>query len=530
MVWHILKKDWRLLWQFALTVVVTQFALAATDLQLGHFHRFDPAPRQLQLVLERLVYFGTACFIIALIHQDALVDVRKDWLVRPIRRRDLLASKLTFILLVIQVPLLVAELGEGLAAGFPFRHALSAALSENAVFLIGLTLPVLAIAVITRSLAQAIASSLAVLIVFSYGQFMLRNLAHGNGLTAGSAVEWVSDGLRMLVCLVGVTLVVVLQYFRRRTRSSTVMLGMVLALCLLVQLIPWKYAFRAQAMEHNDRAVSNLVSLRFTSSKSALPSSSIADPTAALRNADYSKRDGDMRIALPIEVAGMPEDSILRIDRAVVHLIPPDGTRPVPLEATATADSDVEITSGPETPTGSNIHAEPIKIRASVYRRWMNVPVSIAIDYSITLLETSSVHEIPAIEGDGRFPDAGWCKSALDEDEGRVEIEARCLQAGFIPQCATFLLVDPATGAHNPIVHGCRNDYSPWFGRYTPLSTISVSAANLRFRDPGAIVHYPVDASKIKNAKVVIRSYQPVAHFERLVTLSNIRIADWVSE
>lgn len=529
MIWHILKKDWRLLWQFALTLVVAQFALAAVDFQLGHFHRDDLTLRSFVLLLEVLVYFGAGCFIVALIHQDALVDVRKDWLVRPIRRRDLLASKITLILLVIQVPLLAAELGEGLATGFSFTNSLSAALSENMWFLIAFTVPVLALAVITRSMTQAIASFFSVFIVIICWEIALKGLTHGHtlGPTGGSPVQWVSDSLQLLVCLVGMTLLIALQYFRRRTRPTTVMFGLVVALCLVAQAIPWKYAFRAQTIGHNDRKIADLVLFRLDSSKSRSRGSSMGDSAPDLHNADYSKSDGAMRITLPIEVAGVPQNSILKIDRAVVRLIPQDGTRSVALEATDDSDP-VEIPSGPEIPNGSEVHSQPVKIRASAYRRWMNVPVSIVIDYSITMLELSSVHEIPAIGGEERFPDVGWCQSSLNENQ--VNVEARCLQVGFPPQCQTFLLVDPQTGAHNPIVHGCRNDYSPWFGRYKPLSTISVAAANLWFRDPDEIVHYPVDASRIKNAKVVIRSYQPAAHFERLVTLSNIWIADWASK
>jgi hypothetical protein len=46
-------------------------------------------------------YFGVATLIAALVHQDGLVGVRQDWLERPIRRRDLFAAKVLFVVLAV---------------------------------------------------------------------------------------------------------------------------------------------------------------------------------------------------------------------------------------------------------------------------------------------------------------------------------------------------------------------------------------------------------------------------------------------
>src|SRR5437867_3622807 len=91
------------------------------------------------------------------VHVDAIPGVRQDWLVRPIKRRDLLAAKLLFVILLVQGPILLTDFVGAAANGFPFAQSLSASLSHNVFWLATFYLPVLAFASLTRNFTEAVA-------------------------------------------------------------------------------------------------------------------------------------------------------------------------------------------------------------------------------------------------------------------------------------------------------------------------------------------------------------------------------------
>lgn len=161
MIRHILRKDFKLLWPFAAIIAAIPFVVITVDMHLGHFEREDAGLRSLLLLLEILFYAGGSGLILTLIHQDSLVGVKQDWLVRPIRRRDLLFAKLILILSLVQLPMLIAMTAEGMLDGFPLQHALLPALTESLWLLAAFTMPVLAIGSMTRSLTEALAAGVA---------------------------------------------------------------------------------------------------------------------------------------------------------------------------------------------------------------------------------------------------------------------------------------------------------------------------------------------------------------------------------
>jgi hypothetical protein len=131
MIWHIFKKDWRLLWLFAICCGALHFVLNATRLSLGRFYQarfalanldsssFLPGRRLfLGSGLPLIALLGSAFLIVAIVQQDAIPGLRQDWLVRPIWRRDLLVAKLVAVLVMVQAPIFLADLAEALATGF----------------------------------------------------------------------------------------------------------------------------------------------------------------------------------------------------------------------------------------------------------------------------------------------------------------------------------------------------------------------------------------------------------------------------
>ena len=57
-----------------------------------------------------LSYLASSFLIVAIVQQDAIPGVRQDWLVRPIRRRDLFLAKMLGVLLMALLPIFAADL------------------------------------------------------------------------------------------------------------------------------------------------------------------------------------------------------------------------------------------------------------------------------------------------------------------------------------------------------------------------------------------------------------------------------------
>jgi hypothetical protein len=49
------------------------------------------------------------------------------------------------------------------------------------------------------------------------------------------------------------------------------------------------------------------------------------------------------------------------------------------------------------------------------------------------------------------------------------------------------------------------------------------------FLDRTGLVHYPLDGSKIDRARLFLQTYEPDDHFNRRLTIHDIRLADFVA-
>jgi ABC-type transport system involved in multi-copper enzyme maturation permease subunit len=180
------------------------------------------------------MYFGVAVLIATLVHQDSIVGIRQDWLVRPIRRHHLLASKLLFLLLSVQLPMLVAALFAGIANGFPLTQSLLAAVSQNLYFLVGFALPIFAFVSITRNTSEALAAAFVIAIAITIGTEALVLTLSGSALgpTSNTGLSWIPLTWRFAIYFVAAAAILVLQYFRRATQASRLVLAAAVVLCM----------------------------------------------------------------------------------------------------------------------------------------------------------------------------------------------------------------------------------------------------------------------------------------------------------
>src|ERR1700692_3073904 len=112
MVWHIFKKDWKLLCKSAAVVMALQLAYAFIQ-TTSEFGRGNPVLEEFHTLLMFLWLIAGMFWVVMLVHQDALPGTKQDWLTRPIRRMDVLLAKVFFAALVMQGSSIAGDVLQG---------------------------------------------------------------------------------------------------------------------------------------------------------------------------------------------------------------------------------------------------------------------------------------------------------------------------------------------------------------------------------------------------------------------------------
>jgi len=497
MVWHIIGKDFKLLWPIVIGVALINLLHRVILSSVGLFRNAGVPPAVvLSGMLGTVSLLATGALIVMVVQQDALPGLTQDWLVRPIRRRDLLLSKVIFAALAVQGPIFLIELGQCLTAGFPLGPSLAAPLSRSFWMFLAMDLPVLAFAVLTSSLAQAAGAGIAV--VLGFALFTMGTQLY---LKPPADLIWVTDSAQVVWGLAGVGVVLTIQYYRRKTTRARWVYGVTALVWLFVQLLPWQPAFAIEKRLLPEPAAADGVQIAFDGALGRFyrPAGQAA-PLRFLRSTPTT----DVEVWAPLRVSGVSEGQMLINDTAIVSMILPGG------EAIDLGPHGMPIPPDVQRPFHFLIF-----IPEDIYSRLKDQRVGVQIDYSLTLLRANSAQAIPASGGDRWMDDVGRCSTRTNA--GQSQVELGCLAAGNMP-CFTLSLeyagmIDgPVQGA------GCRSGYAPYFGR---VNGDSIS----RFaRD------FPFVGSQLKDARVVIKAYRPEAHFTRQVVIPDVRLSDWRPE
>lgn len=257
MILHILGKDFRRLWPWALGLALIQFWGAmglvvfqepwgrpVPDSALHHIahllggayvpHLMNGYPIILHhtlpfLNLQRIL---ASCLIVVLVQLDPIPGTQKDWLVRPVSRRDLLAAKLLFVVLLILGPALGAYFFAYLAGGVPPSQASTQTWAQDFAGFIAVCLPAMAIGAMTRSLGQALGLMLA---AFA-GALAVAHLALAMASAMGVA-EAHDTFAGTIIVVAGAVAILGLQYFRRATHRSFAILAAATALATAMPIL-----------------------------------------------------------------------------------------------------------------------------------------------------------------------------------------------------------------------------------------------------------------------------------------------------
>jgi hypothetical protein len=513
MIWHIFKKDWKLLWPLVVGVGLVHFALAAVMFKLGRFGEFRTLISLINM-LESIGMLGMGFLVAAIVQQDAIPGVRQDWLVRPVKRRDLLLAKILSVLVMVQAPMLAADFLEALLNGFPLSESLAAAGFRSGYIFLGFTLPLFALASLTRNFMEAIVGGVAVFAgVWMF--MMLVQRVPSFFVTSETGVRWVPQSTWFALTFLGVTAVLALQYSRRKTMPARWLMGIATLLCLCTGFFPWQTAFAIQQRRAPRPGSSSAVVMTFEPGHGKLHQIKRDELNSRSRLSE-----GDVFVYLPVRIVGLPDDTVLRADHSEVRLIVPDrGVKNIG------SSDNLEVRKEGHDESEKRFR-QGVHVPSELYALINDQPVTLEIDYSLTLFDLAASHALPALRGDQRMPEMGWCATKVNGAGTNVEL--RCLQAGKTPSCGTLFLEHAPSGRRNPAISFCSPDYAPYLRQAVP-DAMGRFGRNLPFRDPTGLAHYPVDGSQLTESQVVLRTYKPLDHFTRRLVIPEIRLKDWES-
>jgi hypothetical protein len=492
MIRHIFKKDWKLLWPMVAAVALINVIHAVILSNLDWF-RFDgPSPlRNMSYLFGEISLFATALLVVTVVLQDAIPGLRQDWLIRPIRRRDLMLSKVLFVVLFAQCPIFVTEVVQGLAAGFPFWQSVGAPFSRSLWMLLALDLPVLAFATLTRNLTETIGAALAVFL----GSGLIITSMLGRVL-GNATVAWVIDSMQLIWGLLAVAAVLCLQYFGRKIIPARWVYGCAALVWLCAQLLPWQTAFAIQQRVSPQPEAANPVQITFDPSLGRLPRKGFDTRFFVM-----SEPERDVLLYVPLRMSNVGAGRLVNVDQMAARVTGPGGQA-------------IEL---PRIPRSYAEGHQLTDVPASIYNGIKDQPVLLEMEYSLTLLQADPEQSMPALDGDQQVPGVGRCVTRTNPAASRVELG--CLFQGNGP-IATWFLASTRTGQQNAESMIPSAGYAPWFGRIEGDSMNRFSRG----------LPYQGEESQLKDDRVVFRVYRPLSHFTRQVVIPNIRLSDWTAE
>jgi hypothetical protein len=517
MPWHILWKDLRLLRVLALTV--GGLPLGAELLRVW----VDLSARSAQIgmladVLSALGLLGVILLTAAAMHQDPVPGVRQDWVVQPVARGDLVLAKLLFILLIVQGPVLLADLVGGLAHGFAPGHALEAALARNLAVLCLFTLPAAMLGVVTRSMTEllvvALTGFVALVVIFTVGGLMLLGLKVS---IPGTGVAWISAAIWYVLVLVGAPGIIALQYHGRRTRLARVIIGASASVIFLSAFFPWRIAFALQEKLAPAPLSAGRIAVTFEPQRERFRMPPAAAPER--RPIFY----------VPLRVTGVPASAGVLMERALIRIQDAAGKQVYSGRTHLSVDgfgsmkdAQFEVRQGRVTDADARIY-QRIFLPAAILANIHDQPVSLDIELFLTLYQQQGTYSLPAAGGRAMLEGLGACETRVDSEGDDVQL--RCTSTARAPSCFTAYLEQTPTGLRNPEAHGCDPDYSPIDAHVWP-DALSRSGGELPFFDRSGLIHYPIDGSQLASSRLVVEVYTPRDHFVRHVSVRSIRLAD----
>lgn len=322
--------------------------------------------------------------LIRAIQDERLVGDRQFWVTRPYHWPELLASKILFTLIVVNLPLLIAQLLMLRLAGFAAFPYLGELLSMHLDLITALLLPVAVIGAVTSTLIKVIIFGF-VVVLYVFASSMVSGLVPEASVAHASAIPGeVTGAIFLLACLA----VLLVQYARRRTLASRVIIASAAALTLIVEVASPYNKLIARQYPSTQQSPLKVV---LDTTKPEEPSKLLAEPP---RKPPKSAKIGIRLLASPVDSSQVIGMRGARVD---VELPGGDHYR----KKWQGQWGEVGI---PNSPAGVSF-----QMPMELYDRVKSTPVRIDIEFAISLFQRGDEWQVIAQGGTFPVPRFGLC-------------------------------------------------------------------------------------------------------------------------
>jgi hypothetical protein len=465
---HIFKKDARYLrWEIALLL-----ALA------GAFAWFNAHPPGAFFGPDSyLLVVGWAFVSARLILAESIPGDRQFWITRPYEWRSLLMAKLMFVLAFFTVPFLAAQAAILAFYGFAVLSLALGLVYSSLVMTAGIILCLCAFAAICRNLVQWGFGLIGLIVATLVLDAMVNPIKHPVDL-GGTA--WLEEIGGDIICFAAALAILLLQYSRRRTLLSRVLLAAaLLGLVAFSRLIPETAYWRLQS--HLQRRVDpSGVNLSLAGRSAGL---------IGLNEAEYGYQPVDLRF--PLEITGLQPGQDLYFDRS------PQLT----LDARDVLTRDARVSHGRNTTTVD------IFVDRAFFDQAKGKPVHLRMQLPLTLLGNPT----SAVVRDGGPPvlilGVGLCRMTtyVNPQSHRQNQDTSCTTALRSPP--NYAFIDRREAGRTAL---SQPNYSP-----LPAEAAFTTVFRAGLPSVGAL-----DAT--------IVSLEPLAHFDREIDAPAVNLVDYV--
>ena len=506
MIGHIFRKDARLLYPQALLVAAIHLIRALLSATLAS-HPELAELRVLEGVLPYVSMLGVIALTAAVVHQDPLPDTSEDFLVRPIRRGDLLGAKLLFVALIVVGPVCLADVLEGVLLGFDPWTSCGAGVADALSYFLLLSLPTMTLASVSRNLTELLAGAL-LLFLIDITLMLVMSVSGQRDALYGSGLEWTRSATVGVLFLIIAIVVLPAQYIRRTTSTSRSVLALGgLMGGMLLNFIPWTPSFALQQAVGARDAAPITVAYAPEIGPFRQPDSGSLPAQAPANLPNF------VPLFVPLRIDGVTGDDQLLVDRVAVRFRTPSGV--TVYETTFRPNSRLRQWSGAShtTPSGSLLTFAQVSVPAPVFARLQGIEANVDIDLFISVLRSHPAQILTALNGVGASDDL-HCSTRPDNAGDGLEVH--CVSLRKSPSCLSFYLGYGPSGSHRPAHEECHPDYAPY--------RLAFSAQLVQRFDSTIALSNSAGSAP---SQVVIVPYEAVLHVSRHLTIASVQIANW---
>jgi hypothetical protein len=373
-----------------------------------------------------LVPVAWSLVVVRVIQGESLVGDRQFWVTRPYEWKKLLAAKVLFGLTFVNLPLLVLDVFLLAKAGFRPTNYIVGLVWMQLMIALYFMLPVAALATVTATIVQMLLALL-IIVLYGIGMGILSDQIPSSSFS--DPADSLTAALFFCVCLS----VVWMQYARRKTNQSRLLIAGLAGVCLLILVAtPYRTLVAREFPQFN------------TGQQPPFQLALLPAEKAESGSAFEKEGEKEVEIRLPLSVSGLGDESIAAVDGFMVDLEAPQG---------------LQWNSGWKSP-GLSLFPDQKSIRIdftlkrTVFERIRSAPVRLRLSIAFTLFHDTNRREFVTPHGVFVMVDVGVCSTEPTYSRGMHCLAPLRRPKSLLISADMSMSTCPVLEGESPATHG----------------------------------------------------------------------------